>query len=343
MDQASYGKIELRMVSLRRYACLALMVCCTVSSLLPANHASAQQPSIDAPSSLARPLSLPTTASGSSDHHSAIADLVKGKRWGELLGLTQNLAAKNPADPNVFYWQGIASFQLHKPVGAVQSFRVAEKLGLDRPLLHEGLGLAYYDLNQFVLFEEQMKMASRQDPNDFAPAYYLGLYRLSIQSDVGGALAYFREAVRLNPSDWKSLYQQGYCLELSGDSTAAREPYLKSIHLVEENGQAFGWPYQGMARIDAAAAPSEALLYAKKAVEIEPDEPSHHFILAKMYEQTGDLTAGIKEGRIAASQDPNHAAVRYLLFRLYRKSGDTASASAELKLFQTLNAVYGPE
>jgi len=343
MNQGSYGKIELRMVSLHRYACLTLMVCCSVINLLLANQAFAQQPSIDAPSSLARPLNLPNAASDPIGYQSAIADLVKRKHWSELLELTQSLIETHLADPNVFYWQGIASFQLHKPVGAVQALRAAEKLGLDRPLLHEGLGLAYYDLNQFVLFEEQMKLASRQDPDDFAPAYYLGLYRLSIQSDVGGALTYFREAVRLNPSDWKSLYQQGYCLELSGDSTGARESYLKSIHLVEENGQAFGWPYQGMARIDAIAALNEALLYAKKAVEIEPDEPSHHFILAKTYEQAGEIASGIKEARIAASQDPNHAAVRYLLFRLYRKSGDTTSANTELKLFQTLNTVYGPE
>lgn len=318
------------------------MVCCSIIFLLRANHASAQQPSVDAPSNLTLS-SNPHTSSVPGNYQSTIADFVSRKHWSELLELTQNLVTKNSKDANVFYWQGIASFQLHKPVGAVQAFRIAEKLGLDRPLLHEGLGLAYYDLNQFVLFEEQMKLASQQDPNDFAPAYYLGLYHLSIRSDVGGALAYFREAVRLKPSDWKSLYQLGYCLELSGDSPGARESYLKSIHLVEESRQSFGWPYQGMARIEANGSLNQALLYAKKAVEIEPDEPSHHFILAKMYEQTGDLAAGIKEGRIAASQDPNHAAVRYLLFRLYRKSGNTASANAELKLFQTLNTVYGPE
>jgi Flp pilus assembly protein TadD len=330
------------MVSLRRYACITLLVYSS-SFLLQASRASAQQPAVDAPSGLPFSLNPPIIFSGPGNYQSTIADFVKRKRWSELLVLTQDLAAKNSTDPNVFYWEGIASFQLHKPVGAVRAMRVAEKLGLDQPLLHEGLGLAYYDLNQFVLFEEQMKLASREDPNDFAPAYYLGLYRLSIQSDVGGALAYFREAVRLNPSDWKSLYQQGYCLELSGDSAGARESYLKSIHLVEENEQGFGWPYQGMARIDATTDLNEALFYAKKAVEIEPDEPSHHFILAKTYELSGDMAAAIKEGRIAASQDPNHAAVRYLLFRLYRKLGDTASANAELKLFQTLNAVYGPE
>jgi Flp pilus assembly protein TadD len=303
----------------------------------------AQQSTVTPPSSLPLPSNLTFAPSTSFSHDGTITELVGGKRWTDLLSLAQRMVLKNPEDPNPYYWQGIANFQLRKPIPSVQAFRAAEKLGLDNPALHEALGLAYYDLNQFTLFEEQMKAASRQDPKDYAPAYYLGLYRLSIRSDVGGALEYFREAVRLNPSDWKSTYQEGYCLELSGNTAAARASYLQSIHLVEESRQRFGWPYQGMARLDANTSSANALQYAKKAIELEPDEPSHHFTLAKIYEQTGDFSAAIKEARIAASQEPNHAAVRYLLFRLYHKAGDVVSADAELKQFQTLNAVYGPE
>ena len=190
------------------HICLAFCVCFSAFLLTRVNSASAQKTSVSTPSNFSLQSNLPVNSPEPNNNHSTIAGLVSRKRWGELLELTQSLVAKSPTDPDAFYWHGIASFQLHKPIEAVQAFRTAEKLGLDNPALHEGLGLAYYDLNQFVLFEEQMKLAFRQDPNDFAPAYYLGLYRLSIQSDVGGALAYFREAVRLRPSDWKSLYQR---------------------------------------------------------------------------------------------------------------------------------------
>jgi len=310
--------------------------------LLSGISAMAQQSIANSPSNSSQPSDL-SASSTSHGHNGAIAEFVEGKRWADLLNLTQSMISKNVSDPNAYYWRGVAYFQLRRPIPSVQAFRAAEKLGLDNPALHEALGLAYYDLNQFALFEEQMKTASHQDPKNFAPAYYLGLYRLSIQSDVGGALEYFRGAVQLNSSDWKSAYQEGYCLELSGSTAQARDSYLRSIRLVEENRQPFGWPYQGMARIDANRSLKEALQYAKKAVELEPDEPSHHFTLAKIYEQSGDISAGIKEARIASLQEPNHAAARYLLFRLYRKAGNAASADAELKQFQTLNAVYGPE
>lgn len=273
----------------------------------------------------------------------AIANFVAGKRWNELLAYTQKLIAGDPRDIRALYWRGIANFQLRKPIPAVQSLRAAELLGLDNVSIHEALGLAYYDLNQFVLFEEQMKVASRADANDSAPAYYLGLYRLAIQSDVKEALTYFSEAVRLNPSDWKSHYQLGYCLELSGDADGARQAYLHSIQLVEEKRQPFGWPYQGIARLDTNTSPADALRYAKKAVELEPDEPSHHFTLAKIYEQAGNLPAGIEQASIAAAQEPSQAAVRYLLFRMYKRSGNADAADTELKRFQTINAVYGPE
>ena len=90
------------------------------------------------------------------------------------------------------------------------------KIGLEYALSHEGLGLAYYDLNQFFLFEEQMKKAAALDPQDSTPYFYLGLYRWSIRSDAAGALGFFDKALQLHPDDWKSLYQAGNCLEQLG-------------------------------------------------------------------------------------------------------------------------------
>jgi tetratricopeptide (TPR) repeat protein len=291
--------------------------------------------------SLSPTLSVMPPTRGSED--ARVAALVAAKRWSELLTYSEGAVAANTRDARAQYWRGIANFQLRKPIAAVQSLRAAQLLGLDNAAMHEALGLAYYDLNQFILFEEQMKLASSRDARDSAPAYYLGLYRLSIQSDVKGALTYFRDAVRLNPSDPKSRYQLGYCLELAGDAAGARTAFLESIRLVEEKHQMFGWPYQGMARIEMNTAPAEAMTYAKKAVELEPNEPTHHFILAKIYEQDGKYRAGIEEASIAAEQQPNDAAARYLLFRMYKRSGDSEAADAQLKRFQAIQAAYGSE
>ena len=241
------------------------------------------------------------------------------------------------------YWSGVARLQLRDFVGATRALRSAQKGGIQTAALHIELGHAYYGLHQYFLFEEQMRAASEADPKDSEPKYFLGLYHLTVLSDVGGALALFREAADLKPYDWKSVYQLGHCLELSGKPTEARQLYMQDIQLLEKNHEPFGWPYQGMARLLLDGDAQEALRYAKQAVEIEPGEYSNHETLAKAYERVANLQDAAAEGRAAAVESPNNASLRYFLFRLYRRIGDGASADRELATFKRLNAVYGTE
>ena len=145
--------------------------------------------------------------------YSEIDRLVKSKSWGSLVTLSTDLLQKDPSNTTLLYWLGISHLQLHEPVATVQTLRLAEHVGLNTALAHEALGLAYYDLNQFQLFEDQMEKAETLDPKDSKPDYYLGLYRWTIRSDASGALAHFEKAIQAQPLDWKSLYQAGNCEE----------------------------------------------------------------------------------------------------------------------------------
>jgi tetratricopeptide (TPR) repeat protein len=268
-----------------------------------------------------------------------ISELARSGRWKEVAALAAGNHRQSPADPTALYWLGISRLKLHEPVASVQAFRVGEKLGLNTALSHEGLGLAYYDLNQFFLFEEQMKKAAALDPRDSTPYFYLGLYRWSIRSDAPGALEFFNEALQRRPDDWKSLYQAGNCLEQMGKLTEARERYSKAISLVEKNGDPFGWPYQGMARLLLDEKPEAALDFAKKAVALQPDEYSNHVILSKVYERLGNLPDAIREAEFATAQNPNDSTSRYALYKLYRQAGDPRAAQA-LKTFQEVKTLY---
>ena len=271
--------------------------------------------------------------------HSSISELARSNRWKEVAALAGETHRKQPGDPTALYWLGISRLKLHEAVGSVQAFRSAEKLGLNTALSHEGLALAYYDLNQFVLFEEQMKKAAALDPRDSNPYFYLGLYRWTIRADVSGALEMFEKALQLHPDDWKSLYQAGNCLEQLGKLGEARDRYTEAISLVEKNGDPFGWPYQGMARLLVDDKPEAALEFAKKAVSLEPDEYSNHVILARVYERLGNLPEAIREAESATAKNPNDSTSRYFLYKLYRQAGDPRAAPA-LKSFQEVKTLY---
>jgi tetratricopeptide (TPR) repeat protein len=268
-----------------------------------------------------------------------ISELARSGRWKEVAALADRNHSQNPADPTALYWLGISRLKLHEPVGSVQAFRTAEKLGLNTALSHEGLGLAYYDLNQFVLFEEQMKKAAALDPSDSTPYFYLGLYRWTIRSDAAAALEFFDKALQLHPDDWKSVYQGGNCLEQLGRIGEARDRYTKAITLVEKNRDSFGWPYQGMARLLLDEKPEAALEFAKKAVSLQPDEYSNHVILSKVYERLGNLPDAIREAETATAKNPNDSASRYALYKLYRQAGDPRAVQ-ELKEFQEVKTLY---
>jgi tetratricopeptide (TPR) repeat protein len=282
---------------------------------------------------------LPNSPAAVADPYIDISELARSKRWKEVASLADRNHRQSPADPTALYWLGISRLKLHEPVGSVQAFRAAEKLGLNTALSHEGLGLAYHDLNQFWLFEEQMKKAAALDPRDSAPYFYLGLYRWTIRSDPAGALEFFTKALELHPDDWRSLYQAGNCLEQQGKLGEARDRYTSAISLLEKDGDPFGWPYQGMARLLLDEKPEAALDFAKKAASLQPEEYSNHVILAKVDERLGNLSDAIREAEIATAQNPKDSTSRYALYKLYRQAGDPRAAQA-LKAFQEVKALY---
>jgi Flp pilus assembly protein TadD len=272
-----------------------------------------------------------------------LMELVRQKQWPQVAEVAEKLSQQNLNDPANYYWIGIARFQMHDSITAVRAFRAAEKLGMDTALLHEGLAFAYYDMNQFVLFEQQMNKAAGQDPQDFKPRYYLGLYYLTIQSDAASSLKYLDEAARLNPGDWKTAYQRGSALEQSGKPADARAAYEHAVEIMEKNREQFGEPYQAVARLLLEQDLQTALTYATKAVQAGPGEASNHLVLAKVQDRLGNRPEALREVRSAVTLSPEDTNARYLLFKLYRQSGDKAAAETELKKFQQLKAVYGSD
>jgi len=314
--------------------CLALPVSASSASALPQESAS----------QLSKASADPQQPSnGAIPFPAAARELIQEKRWDDASVTLEKAAQSDPSDVNAWYWLGVARLQLHENVAAVRALRVAQKGGMETAAIHTELGHAYYGLHQYFLFEQQMQVASQLDPRNADAKYSLGLYRLQVLSDVAGASKLFHAAAELQPDDWRSSYQIGYCLELSAKPEEARQVYLKDIQLLQAKRASFGWPYQGMARLLLDDSPQEALRYAKQAVELEPGEYSNHLTLAKVYEKLGDVENATAEGRIAADQNPTNAPVRYFLFRLYRRTGDSASAQKEMLAFERLRAAYGSE
>jgi Flp pilus assembly protein TadD len=272
-----------------------------------------------------------------------LSDLVNNRNWSEAESLAQALVRQEPNDPAVHYYLGLILVHFDDPVGAIRALRVAEHMGMDTAYFHQVLGIAYYNVHQFVLFEQQMDKSIALAPADYKPYFYRGRYLESVRNDFPAALEDFARASLLNPAHAESWYYQGYCLESSGRRQEARVAYEAAIKSVEETHQQFSLPDQGIARLLTDEAPGQALEFARKAVELEPEVDSNHLVMAKIYERLGRYSDAEVELQCAERLNPINAAPRFMLARIYTKAGDQKAAEAELEMFKRINRTYGSQ
>jgi tetratricopeptide (TPR) repeat protein len=274
---------------------------------------------------------------------SRLFELVTKQQWSEAGKLAQELALAEPNDPAISYYLGLTRLHFQDSIGAIRALRAAERLGMDTAYFHQVLGIAYYNVHQFILFQQQMEESIALAPADYKSYYYVGRYFESIRNDFPGALEYFAKATRLNPEHTESSYYRGFCLEVSGRHAEARSAYEAAIKSVEKRQERFSLPYQGIARLLAEEAPAEALEFGQKAVELEPNLDSNHVVMAKIYERLGRLSEAAEELQTAERLDPTNASPRFVLARIYSKVGKHEAAEAELAIFKKINQVYGPQ
>ena len=272
-----------------------------------------------------------------------LSELVNKGKWSEAESLAQELARKEPSDPTANYYLGLTLVHRNDPIGAIKALRAAERAGMDTAYFHQVLGIAYYNVHQYVLFQQQMEKSIALAPADYKPHFYRGRYLESVRNDFAAALGDFAVASRLNPAHGESWYYQGYCLEAGGRRREARSAYETAIKCVEEKHQRFSLPDQGMARLLTEEAPGQALEFARRAVELEPEVDSNHLILAKIYERLGQFAEAKEELQTAERLDPINAAPRFMLARIYSKAGDKKAAEAELEMFRKINRTYGTQ
>ena len=269
-----------------------------------------------------------------------LTSLVTRRRWDEVLKVAQRRLSDTPHDPILHYWAGVARFYQRDFVQSVLSLREAEKLGLNTAPLHEALGVTYYTIHQYSLFLQQMEDAIQADPADPIPYHYLGRYYEHDSNDYLKAISYFDKALERDPGDFNSLHFRALSFQMLGRNAEARAGYEAAIRRIEAGDRQFGWPYQKLAELLMPTDLQLALQYARKAVALERSVESNHLVLAKAYESAGNLEAAIPECLLAARLQPNDASIRYSLFRLYKKKGDSVAAAEQLKLHEKLRAIY---
>jgi tetratricopeptide (TPR) repeat protein len=175
------------------------------------------------------------------------------------------------------------------------------------------LGLAAWEQvatwrDSFTLFGRILAV-SPQDP----VAYFkLGnLYRDERNPD--GALANYREAIRIHPGFVKAQINLGHELLKLHREAEAIPHFLEAAKSPYSEGKAhryLGFAYYSLGH------PAEAIPYFREAVRLDPDDAHGYNALGAVLEQTGANTEALEAYRKAASLDPAWAAPKASAARL---------------------------
>jgi tetratricopeptide (TPR) repeat protein len=267
--------------------------------------------------------------------------LVRERRWNEALPVAEEAATRQPDNGLAFYTLGTILHNQRQFVQAHRALRRAEQILPESPEVHRLLGLNYYLLQQYRLFEEQMLKARALKPGDSEFDYWLGRYHQMVSGDCDKAISFFSRAISVDNSNYKALYNRGECYDGRGDIASAEKDYLAAINLIRERAVSESWPFQALANLYLRTRrDDEALTLANEAVAMKANVEENHFVLGKVLSERGDTSGAIRELQRATQLDPTDTRARYQLYRLLLQTGDLEAGKTELAAYRELIATY---
>jgi tetratricopeptide (TPR) repeat protein len=208
----------------------------------------------------------------------------------------------NSLNAQAYHWAGYAYLQQGKVSEAISNLSEAVRLAPEKKSLYSyWLGKAYeragrdreaidamLQANYLLYFEELADGYVKKGDLESAQR----VYGMAIDSNLSPARAY---------TDLGAMfYNNGRCAD-------AESPLLKGVELEANNARAAY--YLGVCALIAGNM-DEALRYAQKAVEVEPENLYYRIGLAEVYEARGELKEAVQQWEAAHDLAPNDDAVR---------------------------------
>jgi tetratricopeptide (TPR) repeat protein len=201
---------------------------------------------------------------------------------------------------------------------------------------HKILALDCSLIGRYDLAEVELLEAARLKPESAEIHYFLArtYYTRAVYPL---AKTEFETAIRLDPSSVKAYSNLGITMEALGDSAEALRNYTKAVALEEQQKQKSEWPYIYLCSFyNRQKRPSEALSYARKALDLNPGSDTVYFEMAKAYRTQKELRKSADAARSAITINPQAAEYYYVLGLVLRELGNQKDSAEALAKYAQL-------
>jgi tetratricopeptide (TPR) repeat protein len=230
----------------------------------------------------------------------------------EAVKAFQRAAELNPSESNFFDWA--SELLEHRAIEpAFEVFAKGNRLFPRSVRMLAGLGASWYARGSYDNAAQRLCEASDLDPNDPSPYLLMGKMQAAETMQSEAIVERLRRFVRLQPQNALANYYYAVSLwkacKSADDSSSL--PQIKSL--------------------------------LEKAVQLDPKLGPGYLQLGILYAEQRDFPSAIAAYRQAITAAPRLEEAHYRLAQLYRQTGETANAQAELQLYTQISKEQADE
>jgi tetratricopeptide (TPR) repeat protein len=252
--------------------------------------------------------------------------------------------------------------RLDAPQKAIENYRAALSIEPNNAGAHYALGTALVQVQKLDLAEGEFKKASEEERTNILPIMALGQLYAS-RGETDKALAVYEEHIKVQPKALQLYIAKGDLLSSKGQDSRAIETYNQAIkqdpkaaiaHLkvgmvLQKTGrlteaeneyrlsiqsdprQAIAYNNLAWIAAERKTNLNEAMTWANKAVQLNPQVAGFHGTLGWVYRAAGQNDKAVLSLEKAASLAPSQPEILYHLGMVYAETGKTQRAVETLK------------
>jgi tetratricopeptide (TPR) repeat protein len=251
----------------------------------------------------------------------------------------------HPDSSRAYYDLGYVRFRTHNIGPSIKDLSKSLELNPKNAEAHKVLALSCSIIGRYDLAEVELLEAVRLKPESAEIHYFLArtYYTRAVYPL---AKTEFETAIRLNPSYIKAYSNLGITMEALGNADAALKNYTTAIELEDRKKQKSEWPYIYLSAFyNRQKSAPQALIYARKATEINSASDTAFFEMAKAYRTQKQLQKAVDAARSAIAINPQAPDYYYVMGLVLRELGNQHESEEALanyaKFQQHTNAVPG--